>query len=91
MTKFKAILLAAVLFGALPAVSGACDGPLSRLAERKSESVFGFGLVKARPVKATVVVVQAAPKATKAPAQAPAIKAVPKSPFKCADGCKCAQ
>lgn len=85
MSKFKLVLLVALLFGGFPAVSGACDGLFSRVAEnraerkeRRSESVLGFGLVKARPtVTATTV---SAPKSV--PKQAPTIRCVNGQCFK---------
>lgn len=81
MKTFRLFLLAAILFGAFPAVSGACDGLFNRasdrLAERRAQSPFGFGVVKMRPVARTVVTVvaitKAIPAAVKRPAQAPPV------------------
>lgn len=52
MKKSRLLILAAVCLLALPGLAGACDGLFGRAAdrraERRSESVLGLGLVRAR-------------------------------------------
>ena len=89
MKMFRLFLLVAILFGAFPAVSGACDGLFSRVVEnraerkeRRSESVFGFGVVKAR----SVVIVTSKPAKVANPA--PVVQAPPLRFSNCING-KC--
>lgn len=83
MKNFKLFLLAALAFGFFPAVSGACDGLFGRFAEHRSESVFGFGVVKARKPKTALPPTTA----KKVPvAQAPPVKPASKPAFKCLNG-----
>lgn len=84
MKMFKLFLLVALMFGAFPAVSGACDGlfgrTADRLAERRAQSLFGFGVVKTRTARIVVALPAVIVKTAAKPLQAPALK--------CADG-KC--
>jgi hypothetical protein len=84
MKAFKLFLLAALLLGAFPAVSGACDGlfgrAFDRFTERRTQSVFGFGIIKARTARIVIALPAAIVKTAAKPLQSPALK--------CADG-KC--
>lgn len=84
MRVFRLFVLVALLFGAFPAVSGACDGLFNRASDRfdqrRSKSVFGFGVVKARTARVVIALPVAVVRAAAKPLQAPAMK--------CADG-KC--